>query len=279
MKLLITGALGQLGTALQKTLSNHELVLVDLPEHDISDKTTVWALMANHQPELVVNCAAYTNVEGCAKDPDLAYKANGLGAQNLAIACHEFGTTLLHVSTNEVFAGIKPQGYNEWDTLDPINPYGNSKAAGEFYVRNHCPNHYIVRTAWLYAPGGRNFIHAILNRAKAHGAIRVVTDEIGNPTYVNDLAEAIGKLILTGQFGTYHFVNAGICSRHEFANEILRLAGLSDVTNEPILSSEFTRLSSPPPFGGLVNNAGKAIGIELRPWQTALADYLTMEIT
>jgi len=132
-----------------------------------------------------------------------------------------------------------------------------------------------VRTAWLYAPGGRNFIHAILNRARELGQVRVVTDEIGSPTYVKDLAAAVAQLIETKQYGIYHFTNSGHCSRWEFANEILRLAGLEDVENVPILSSEFVRPSSPPPFGIIHNIAGVAIGIRLRPWQDALTEYMT----
>ena len=275
MKILITGGRGQLGTALQQQLiPNHELTLVDLPDVDITEREPFFELVQALEPELVVNCAAYTNVDGCAKEPTVAYRANGYGAQNVALACQMVDAPMMQISTNEVFAGIQPNGYDEWMPLDPINPYGESKAAGEYFVRAHCPDHYIVRTAWLYAPGGRNFIHAILQHAREKGAIRVVANEVGNPTYVADLAEAIGKLIETGQYGTYHFVNAGSCSRWAFANEILRLAGLKDVTNTPILASEFKRASTPPAYGALNNNAGNALGIKLRPWQTALADYL-----
>ncbi|MEM8860220.1 MAG: sugar nucleotide-binding protein, partial [Chloroflexota bacterium] len=129
------------------------------------------------------------------------------------------------------------------------------------------------RTAWLYASSGRNFIHAIMNRAKDSGKVRVVTDEIGNPTWAKDLAAAIGQLIETQRYGTYHFVNSGSCSRWEFANEILRLAGI-EATNEPILSSEFKRASNPPPFGVLHNINGAQAGITLRSWQEALAEYI-----
>ena len=183
------------------------------------------------------------------------------------------GAALVHVSTNEVFAGDNPDGYEEWMPPAPRNPYGRSKAAAEVHVRALLERHYIVRTAWLYAPGGRNFIHAILKRARETGTVRVVTDEVGNPTAAADLAEAIGRLIHTGQFGTYHFVNSGACSRWAFATEILRQAGV-DAANVPILSSAFQRASSPPPFGALHNYNGAALGITLRPWPEALAEYL-----
>ncbi len=274
MRIFITGGKGQLGTALQKRLAAHELTAVDLPELDITDKTALFTAVAQFQPDIIINCAAYTNVDGCAKDPALAYQVNAMGAQNQALAALEFGAELLHVSTNEVFAGDRPDGYEEWMPPNPVNAYGRSKAAAEFLVRSIINQHYIVRTAWLYAPGGHNFIHAILSRACNTGQLRVVTDEVGNPTYVNDLAQAIGQLIETRQYGTYHFVNSGACSRWEFANEILRLAGLENVTNTPILSNAFKRPSTPPPYAALHNVAGKAIGIALRPWQSALAAYM-----
>ncbi|MCA9951438.1 MAG: dTDP-4-dehydrorhamnose reductase [Anaerolineales bacterium] len=276
MRYLITGALGQLGRALQTELRGEELILIDLPDVDVSEWEAIFTAVATHKPDIIIHCAAYTNVDGCAQDPQLAYKVNGLGTQNVALACQKFDIPMVHVSTNEVFGGQCRTGYEEWMSLDPINAYGRSKAAAETHVRNLLTRHYIVRTAWLYAPGGRNFIHAIYNRAKESGQIRVVTDEIGNPTYVVDLAQAIIKLLNTEQFGTYHFVNAGACSRWEFANEILRLTGLSDqVENIPILSSEFQRASTPPPYGEIHNIAGTAIGITLRSWQTALAEYVT----
>lgn len=273
MRILITGNKGQLGSTLPQLLQGHEVEGVDLPEVDISDRAQVAQVIAQFQPDVLINCAAYTNVDGCAKDPTLAYSANGLGAQNLALVCAEQNVELVQVSTNEVFAGTKPDGYFEWDTPCPINPYGNSKAAGEFFVRSLWRKHYIVRTAWLYAAGGRNFIHAILRFARERGAVRVVTDEVGNPTYVRDLAQAIAQLITTHQYGTYHFVNSGSCSRYEFANEILRLAGV-DVPNTPIFGSEFKRASTPPPYCALNNTFGAALGITLRPWQEALAEFL-----
>lgn len=273
MRILIMGGNGQLGQALQRVLGGHVVTAVDLPELDISQRAAVHDALTQTAAELVINCAAYTDVDGCARNPDLAYRANALGPQNLAIACGAHNAALVQISTNEVFDGQNPHGYEEWMPLNPRNPYGRSKAAGEFHVRSLLPRHYIVRTAWLYSAHGRNFIHAILQRARQTGQLRVVTDEIGNPTNTADLAEAVAQLVETGQYGTYHLVNEGACSRWTFANEIVRLAGL-DVTNAPILSREFTRASSPPPFGALHNIAGAAVGITLRPWQAALAAFM-----
>lgn len=273
MRILITGARGQLGKTLQSTLSEHELSLLDLPQADIAEREGLFSFFEEAQPELVIHCAAYTNVDGAARDPQLAHRVNTLGTQNVALACRRVGASMVHVSTNEVFSGDDPAGYEEWMPLSPRNPYGRSKAAAEAMVTGLLDRYYIVRTAWLYAPGGGNFIHAILRNARENGAVRVVADEVGNPTYAVDLAGAISRLIATEQYGIYHFVNSGACSRWTFANEILRLGGLNDVTNTPILSSEFTRPSCPPPFSALHNRNGAALGITLRPWQEALADY------
>ena len=273
MRILITGANGQLGVALQRLLTDHELTLIDLPEVDITDRATLPGIFATAAPELVIHCAAYTDVDGCARDPVLAYRVNAHGTQNVALACRVSGAALVHISTNEVFAGDEPGGYEEWMPHAPRNPYGRSKAAAEAHVRALLSRAYIVRTAWLYAPGGRNFIHAILRRARETSTVRVVTDEVGNPTYAADLAAAIAQLITTGQYGTYHFVNSGACSRWAFANEILRLAGVA-AANVPILSSAYPRASTPPPFAALHNRAGAALGITLRPWPEALADYM-----
>ena len=248
MRILITGAKGQLGMALQSTLTEHHLIPTDLPEFDIVERRNVFALFEEARPELVIHCAAYTNVDGCARDPELAHRVNTLGTQNIALACQKADAPMVHISTNEVFSGDDPAGYEEWMTLSPRNPYGRSKAAAEIAVQTLLNRYYIVRTAWLYSAGGRNFIHAILRAAREKGAIRVVTDEVGNPTNAADLAEAIGRLIATEHYGIYHFVNSGACSRWAFANEILRLAGMEHVINTPILGSEFTRLSWPPPF-------------------------------
>lgn len=278
MRILITGGKGQLGLALQNQLTDHNLAIVDLPEIDVTNRQVIEGEILRVRPELVIHCAAYTDVDGCAENPDLAYEVNALGTQNTALACRATGADMMHLSTNEVFAGRRPVGYEEWMIPNPINPYGYSKAAAEVFVRAIAPRYYIVRTAWLYAAGGRNFIHAILERARKVGNLRVVADEIGNPTYVDDLAKAIAHLINLKQYGIYHFVNQGPCSRWAFANEILALAGYDDVLNTPILTREYKRASIPPPYGALLNVAGAAIGITLRPWQEALADFMASHI-
>lgn len=278
MRILITGSKGQLGLALQDQLSDHDLEIVDLPEIDVTDRQVIEGEILRARPKLVIHCAAYTDVDGCAEDPALAYQVNALGTQNTALACRAADADMLHLSTNEVFEGTRPDGYEEWMKPNPINAYGRSKAAAEAFVRAIAPRYYIVRTAWLYAPGGKNFIHAILERAQKTEELQVVTDEISNPTYAADLAQAIVKLINLEQYGIYHFVNEGACSRWTFANEILALAGYDDVVNAPILAREYKRASIPPPYGALLNKAGAAIGINLRSWQEALADFMSSHI-
>ena len=275
MRVLITGSSGQLGIILQSKLTDQELALADLPEIDICNREQIFSIVNSFQPDVVIHCAAYTDVDGCVSNPELAYKVNSLGTQNVALTCHHSGAAMVHLSTNEVFAGDRMDGYEEWMMPDPQNIYGRTKAAGEYHVRSILQRFYIVRTAWLYAPGGRNFIHAILRQAQQGDRLRIVTDEIGNPTNAKDLADAIVKLINTDQFGTYHLVNEGACSRFEFAQQVLQLGSNPNAEIVPIMSSDFKRASTPPPYGALNNICGSSIGIKLRPWRVALAEYIT----
>ncbi|MBN1179101.1 MAG: dTDP-4-dehydrorhamnose reductase [Anaerolineae bacterium] len=274
MRVFITGHKGQLGRALYAALDGHTLAGGDLPEFDVADHAAAGAAIAAFRPDVVIHAAAWTDVDGCARDPERAYRVNAIGTQNVALACAACGAALAHVSTNEVFDGRATEPYREWDAPNPINPYARSKVAAEWFVRHLLTRFYIARTAWLYAPGGRNFPHRIVELADERGALRVVTDEVGNPTYAPDLAQALAALVQTGAYGVYHLTNAGYCSRHAFAVEILRLTGRTHVPVEPITSDAFQRASTPPPFAPLANIAAAAHGITLRPWQDALAEFL-----
>ncbi|HQJ10670.1 MAG TPA: dTDP-4-dehydrorhamnose reductase [Anaerolineae bacterium] len=275
MRIVLTGHKGQLGRALLPLLAGHEVAGVDLPEYDITDRGALRAAIRDFRPDLILHPAAMTDVEGCARDPDLAYRVNGMGTQNVALAAAEVGAEMLYVSTNEVFDGQATEPYHEWAPRNPINAYGRSKLAGEWYVQNLLTRFYIVRTAWLYAPGGRNFPHRILQLADERGSLKVVADEVGNPTYVVDLARAIAALIETHAYGVYHAVNAGAASRYDFAREILRLSGRESIPVEPLALAEFQRASTPPAYAPLANNAAAALGITFRPWQAALAEFLS----
>ena len=278
MRLFITGIRGQLGRTLQATLTGHEVTGIDLPECDIAHRASIGAAIKDAAPDVVIHCAAMTDVDGCARDPLAAYRANGLGTQNVALACQTLGAPMLHISTNEVFDGAAGRPYTEFDALNPINAYARSKLAGEWYTRHLLTRFYIVRIAWLYALGGRNFTnpHRIVQLADKHGRLRVVTDEVSSPTYAIDLAQAIAQLVASGQYGVYHFTNEGSCSRFDYVSEVLRLSGRSEVTVEPTTLAAFERDSTPPPFAPLANVAGAAIGIRLRPWQEAVAEFLNL---
>lgn len=273
MRVLITGATGQLGRALQHVLPDFGANILDAPRFDITDHTTVQKI-SGLNPELVIHCAAMTNVEGAAKDPDAAFQVNAFGTQNVAHACIRCNADMVYVSTNEVFDGTADQPYAEDDPPNPINPYGSSKRTGEQMAAHYLKDRfYVVRTAWVYNRGGNNFPAKIIAAADKHGELRVVTDEISNPTYAPDLAQAIAELIQTREYGIYHFTNAGYCSRYDFAKEILRLSGREAIPIHPITLAEFQRASTVPPFAPLANNNGAALGIELRSWQYAIKAY------
>jgi dTDP-4-dehydrorhamnose reductase len=273
MRVFITGSHGQLGRALAAHLPGHDVTGCDLPDCDITDNSALRETILAARPDIVLHCGALTDVDGCALDPDLAYRVNGLGTQNVALACAEAGAAILYVSTNEVFDGTASEPYLEFDSPNPINAYGRSKRAGEWYVTQLLTRFYLVRTSWLFGDGGKNFIHKVLARADTGQPLRVVTDEVASPTYVDDLAEAIVRLIGTGQFGVYHLVNSGYCSRHDLARKALELAG-RDESVEPITLADYPRPSTPPKFSALANQTAAALGITLRPWESAAAEFL-----
>jgi dTDP-4-dehydrorhamnose reductase len=272
MRISITGHKGQLGRALLARWPDASGA--DLPEVDITRAESIDAAIDAVRPDVIVHCAAMTDVDGAARDPALAYRINGLGTQNVAQAAARAGAALVYVSTNEVFDGAKREPYFEFDAPNPINPYGKSKRAGEWFTAHLTSRFYIIRTAWLSAPGGRNFAHRIQELADEHGQLRVVTDEVANPTFVDDLADAIVKLISAGRFGIYHLTNAGHCSRYEYARKILELSGRGHIPVEPITLADYPRPSTPPPFAPLANTAAAALGITLRPWEEALEEFL-----
>jgi dTDP-4-dehydrorhamnose reductase len=276
MRVIITGAKGQLGRAVARALSGAALILLDLPDWDITDPRLV-PLMAKLKPEVVIHCAAMTDVDGCARNPDLAYHVNAFGTQNVALACQRAGAALVHISTNEVFDGASERAYREFDTRRAINPYGASKLAAEKIASQLVSKLYIVRISWLFGPKGNNFVRTMVRLADQHGQLRVVTDEVANPTYAPDMAEALAHLIQSEHYGVYHLANEGYCSRYEFAVEIMKQSGREQIPVTPITSDQFQRASVPPPFAPLRNTFGAALGITLRPWQEALADYLAGE--
>jgi dTDP-4-dehydrorhamnose reductase len=273
MRIAITGHRGQLGRALQAALATEELLGIDLPEHDITDPASIIGTLVAFQPQVVIHTAAMTDVDGCERSPETAFRINALGTQSISLACGQCGAALVHISTNDVFDGLLGRPYYEWDTPTPRSIYARSKAAAEFYVRTLLNRFYIVRTAWLYAQGGNNFATKIIAAADKHGSLRVVANEVSSPTYAPDLAQAVAQLLHTAHFGIYHFSNSGICSRYDWACKILELAGRGEVPVEAITADQWQRAAPPPIYAPIINFAGAAIGITLRPWQDALEDY------
>lgn len=278
MRIWITGARGRLGGRLLNILSGeHDAIGTGSADLDVTDFAAVRRFARDLRPDLIIHAAAWTDVDGCANDPDRAISVNGFGAQHVALAAASVGASMVYVSTNEVFDGESRQPYREYDPTRPVNPYGYSKWVGERAVMTLSPRHYIVRTSWVFAHGGKNFVQTMLNAARAGKTLRVVTNEIASPTYNDDLADAIAALIQTERFGVYHFTNAGVCSRWQFARYILDRAGYTNTPITPILSHQWQRPSTPPLYTPLANQAGKSVGIALRPWQAAVDAFLQRE--
>lgn len=283
MKILITGGAGNLGTAIRRQLvDSHAVIAADIVgEVDLVLDITVFEscrhLVRRANPDLIIHTAAWTDVNACALDPEKALRINGLGTSNVAAVSAQLGIPMLYVSTNEVFDGKRTQPYAEYDRPNPLNAYAYSKWYGEQAVQIINPRHYIVRTAWLFAHGGGNFIQAILGAAEAGQPLRVVINEVANPTYTEDLAAAISRLIETERFGIYHLVNEGIASRWQFARYVLDQTGFNETGIERISRYQWQRPSLPPEYSALANGAGASIGIQLRPWQESVDAFLRAE--
>ncbi len=289
MRVAVTGSSGRLGHALVAALGDAPFTGPRGPlawtraEFDLDDPGGVGAVLDRDRPEVVVHAAAWTDVDGCAHDPELALARNGAATGVLARACAARGVDLIVVSTNEIFDGARTdgRGYEASDRSEPANPYGASKLAGEraateaFQAPGTTAALGIVRTSWLFGPPGRDFPHKILDaaaRAATTGEpLRVVSDEWASPTSAADLAEAIVELLAEDSpGGIHHLVNAGIASRAEWAAEVLRVAHV-DVAIEPVPAALWTRVSSPPRWGVLVPTLMPS-GEPMRPWPQALAD-------
>lgn len=297
MRVAVTGAGGRLGRALVAALADAPFsgiagpIAWGRPDYDLDDPAAAARLVSRDRPEVVVHAAAWTDVDGCARDPGLAHRRNALAAAELALACATSGADLVHVSTNEVFDGLRTdrRGYLPDDPTAPPNPYGASKLAGELAAREAFvavsggesaagePTLAIVRTAWLYGPPGNDFPAKILvaaERARAAGErLRVVGDEFGSPTSAADLAGAIVELVGSGSIGgTWHLVNGGAASRADWAREVLRLVGL-EVAIEEVPAATWPRASKPPRWAVLAPSLLPS-GESMRPWREALADQV-----
>ena len=291
MKILITGASGQLGTEIQRQLKNGgsalgpvperlqnaTVIATDVDELDITDRDATIAFVRRHQPDTIISCAAFTNVDGCETNPEGAFKVNAIGASNLAQAAERINARLIHVSTDYVFRGEGDKPLDESERVDPKSVYGKTKALGEEYVKNFCHRYFIVRTAWLYGYAGENFVKTIVNAGKKFGKLEVVSDQLGNPTNAEDLAHHILQLAVSHDYGVYHCTGEGICSWYEFASEIIRLSGV-DATVSPCTSAEYSAkhpaAADRPAWSALENRMlACTVGNNMRDWKVALADF------
>lgn len=291
MKILITGASGQLGTEIQRQLKNGGSALGPVPERlqnatviatdvnelDITDRDATIAFVRRHQPDTIISCAAFTNVDGCETNPEGAFKVNAIGASNLAQAAERINARLIHVSTDYVFRGEGDKPLDESERVDPKSVYGKTKALGEEYVKNFCHRYFIVRTAWLYGYAGKNFVKTMVNAGKKFGKLEVVSDQLGNPTNAEDLAHHLLQLAVSHDYGVYHCTGEGICSWYEFASEIIRLSGV-DATVSPCTSAEYSAkhpaAADRPAWSALENRMlACTVGNNMRDWKVALADF------
>ena len=286
MKILITGAKGQLGNELKllgKKYPDFQLTFTDVEELDITDMQAVSAFFDKLHPDVVVNCAAYTAVDKAEQEPDLALKINALAVRNLSNACGEFNALLIHISTDYIFNGKGYRPYVETDTPEPVSSYARSKYAGETQMLSSCRNGIILRTSWLYSAFGNNFVKTILKYGKERGNLNVVYDQIGCPSYAKDLAAAILEIIpkLTDHEGVeiFHYTNEGVASWYDFAKAIIEFSGIKCLIN-PVETKDYP-LPAERPFYSVLNKAKfkERFGIEIPYWRDSLEDCINRLIS
>lgn len=275
MRTLIFGSKGQLGRDLVQVFQRECVVEgYDLPEVDIADEVALQPLVEQFGPDLLINAAAYTDVEAAEDDFTQAFLGNETGARNIADLAAYHKIPVVYFSTDYVFDGTKNTPYTPDDPKVPLGVYGKSKAAGEHATIVANPRHFILRTAWLYGPGGNNFVEKVLRAAETRPALKVVDDEIGSPTHTLDLAEAALALVKTQAYGTYHAVNTGACSRYDFAKAFLELAG-SKTPVTPCPATDYPTKAARPKYSVLdTATLTAATGHTMRPWRDALAHYM-----
>lgn len=277
MKVLVTGAKGQLGTDLMNELEKRgiESIGVDVQEMDITDRDACMRVISESKADAVIHCAAYTAVDAAEDNVDLCRKINGEGTRNVALACQATGAKLMYISTDYVFDG---QGTRPWepdDSRSPLNVYGQTKYEGELAVEELVEKFFTVRIAWVFGVAGKNFIKTMLRLGKERGAVSVVDDQVGSPTYTYDLARLLVDMIQTDRYGRYHATNEGFCSWYEFACEIFRQAGMDEVKVTPVSSDQFPVKAVRPANSRMSKAKLEENGFEPLPtWQDALGRFL-----
>jgi len=276
VRVLVTGAAGMLGQAVMPALAagGHAALGLDLPELDVTRLESLRGALRDFRPDQVLHLAAFTRVDDCEAQPDEAFRVNGDGARNVALAAAEAGAAVLAVSTDYVFDGTATQPYLESDAARPRSVYGASKWAGEQAVREVHPRHAIVRTSWLFGPGGPNFVDTIVARARAGQPLRVVDDQRGSPTFTGDLAQGLLRLAACGATGTYHCTNTGDCTWYDLAAYVVGRAGLQ-VPLERTDTASFPRPAKRPAYSVLGNAAfEQKTGWRMPAWRDAVDRHL-----
>jgi dTDP-4-dehydrorhamnose reductase len=276
VKILLLGHKGMLGSDLLLKLNmEHEVVGMDKEEIDIVSAEECAKAIKDTAPNIVINAAAYTNVDGCETAKEECFAVNAEAVKNIAEACRDKNIRIIHFSTDYVFDGTGTQPYKEDDKCNPINTYGASKLAGERYLQSLADDYILIRTSWLYGVKGKNFVQTILDKAKTTNKLQVVDDQVGSPTYAKDLATAVDLLIEQNAKGIFHITNRGSCSWYQFAIKILQEAGIHDIDIKPIKSDQLPRLAKRPAYSVLsMQKFISATGKTMQPWQLALKDYL-----
>ncbi|OPX83686.1 MAG: dTDP-4-dehydrorhamnose reductase [Pelotomaculum sp. PtaB.Bin104] len=280
MRVLVTGAGGMLGrqVVLEYQRRGADVIYPTHAEMDITDYRQVNTAIGKARPDLVINCAAYTNVDKAEEEEDKAFLANGLGPRYLALACRQFATTLVHISTDYIFDGQASHPYQIYDIPHPINVYGASKLFGEATVREIGGNYFIARTSWLFGPGGKNFVDTILTLTRQKDELMVVNDQQGSPTYTADLAIALADLIDSKCYGTYHITNSGVTTWFELAKKVVSATGLKTMVR-PCETKDFPRPADRPALSAMNPFPLKhVIGYSLPSWENAVERYVR-EIT
>ena len=268
-----------LGRDLTEALARkYEVYGRDIEDFNITREKETMDSISGIRPDIVVHAAAYTDVDGCESQVELAHSVNGGGTRNVASVCKELGSKMVYMSTDYVFDGTKSGAYSEEDPTCPINTYGRSKLEGERWVRSMVGQFVIVRTGWLFGRWGSNFVKTILRLAKEKRALSVVNDQVGSPTYTVDLSQAIGALMEKRCTGIYHITNGETCSWYEYAREILAMSGISGIPVHPISSDQLNRAAKRPHNSVFARGKfERETGCRMRPWREALRDYLERE--
>jgi dTDP-4-dehydrorhamnose reductase len=276
MKILIAGSQGMLGTDLMEKLGLcHQVQGLGRGELDIRDANQCMRRVEDFRPDIVINAAAMTNVDGCELNVEEAFLVNGQGSENLAAAAAAFNSLVVYYSTDYVFDGAKEKPYRESDTPNPQSVYGRSKLRGEEKARAMTQDHLILRTSWLFGCNGKNFIRTIVSAARKREPLRVVDDQKGSPSFTRDLAAHTRIMLERGCRGTYHVTNSGSCSWYELAKQAVQWAGVTDASLIPVTTPEFPRPARRPANSVLANERLDQEGFpRLRPWQEAVQDYI-----